>query len=58
MRVRLICGTDDPFLVEAREAVAVLKTAGTPVEWIETPGGHDWSTWRDHLRHVLSWLFR
>jgi enterochelin esterase-like enzyme len=58
VRVRLICGTDDDLLDEARQAATVLKAAGAAVDWIETPGGHDWSTWRDHLRHVLPWLFR
>jgi len=58
VRVLLLCGADDPFLDEARQAVTVLKAAGAAVEWVETPGGHDWSTWRDHLRHVLPRLFR
>ena len=28
------------------------------VEWTETPGRHDWNTWRDHLARVLPLLFR
>jgi enterochelin esterase family protein len=58
VRVTLLCGTDDPFLEEARQAPATLKSLGTAVEWVETPGAHDWSTWRDHLGRVLPRLFR
>jgi enterochelin esterase family protein len=58
VRVRLLCGTRDPFLEEARRAVGVLRALGVPVEWTETPGAHDWSTWRDHLGRVLPQLFR
>jgi enterochelin esterase family protein len=58
VRVHLLCGVDDPFLVDARHALAVLRTFEVSVEWTETPGGHDWSTWRDHFRRVLPHLFR
>lgn len=57
VRLFLLCGTDDAFLAEARQARTVFKTLGATVEWTETPGGHDWATWRDHLARVLP-LFR
>jgi enterochelin esterase family protein len=58
VRVHLLCGADDPFLAEAGQAPAVLRTFGVPVEWTETPGTHDWSTWRDQLGRMLPRLFR
>lgn len=58
VRVLLLCGSRDPFLGEARQAPDVLREVGVPVDWIETPGAHDWSTWRDHLAQALPKLFR
>jgi enterochelin esterase family protein len=58
VRVLLVCGREDPFLLEARQAQPVLRNLGVAAEWIETPGRHDWSTWRDQLRLVLPRLFR
>ncbi len=57
VRFHVLCGADDPFLVEARQARDVLQQSGSTVEWMETTGGHDWSTWRDHLGRVLPRLF-
>lgn len=54
----LLCGSRDPFLGEARQASEVLRGFGVRVDWIETPGAHDWRTWRDHLARVLPKLFR
>jgi enterochelin esterase-like enzyme len=28
------------------------------VQWKETPGGHNWSNWRDYLRDFAPLLFR
>lgn len=58
VRVLLLCGTEDPFLGEARRAQADLQTLGVAVEWTETPGRHDWPTWRDYLSRVLPRMFR
>jgi enterochelin esterase family protein len=58
VRVRLLCGRDDQFLTEARQAVDVLRRSGVDVEWKETAGAHDWSTWRAQLVQVLPTLFR
>lgn len=56
--VRLLCGADDALLDEARQALTALQSLGASVEWTETAGGHDWSTWRNHLGRVLPLLFR
>lgn len=56
--VLLLCGADDPFIAEAHQAVAQLKAVGVDAEWTETPGAHNWATWREHLRRVLPRLFR
>lgn len=53
VRLSLLCGADDPFLTESKQALSALKTLGITAEWTETPGSHDWSTWRDHLARVL-----
>lgn len=58
VRVWLYCGTRDPFLDLGREALTTLQSLGIAVELIETPGAHDWTTWRDHLGRVLPRLFR
>jgi enterochelin esterase-like enzyme len=58
VRLSLLCDADDPFLTEAKQALAALKMLGIAAEWTETTGGHDWSTWRNHLVRVLPWVFR
>lgn len=58
VRVHLLCGTGDPYLADARRALADLQSLGAKVEWTETPGTHDWSAWRDHLTRILPRLFR
>jgi enterochelin esterase family protein len=55
--VHLFCGGDDPFRDGARGALAVLRAGGASVDWTETAGGHDWSTWRSHLGRALPLLF-
>ena len=57
VRLFLLCGSDDPYLGEARQALTAFQAVRATAEWIETPGGHDWATWRDHLGRVLPRLF-
>ncbi len=58
VRVHLLCGFEDSLRDEARQALTVLEGFGVPTEWTDTPGGHDWPAWRDHLARVLPRLFR
>lgn len=56
--VWLYCGSADPFLADARRVRDQLQTLGRRADWIETPGAHDWPTWRAHLELALRRLFR
>jgi putative tributyrin esterase len=49
----IVCGTDDGFLKANREFVALLREKSIPVEYRESPGGHDWDYWDDELKNVL-----
>jgi len=39
------CGTEDFLLDENRKMHAFLVEKGIPIEYIETPGAHDWKFW-------------
>jgi enterochelin esterase family protein len=54
---RLWCGTSDPFFAEARLAYDQLRSLGLTAGWRETPGAHDWATWRSHLAELMQALF-
>lgn len=50
------CGTDDQNLEENRHFRDVALAAGLPLEYDESPGGHDWACWDAQIRRVLEWL--
>lgn len=60
-QIRLLwiaCGVDD-FLIEPnRQFHAMLKTKQIKHTYIETPGAHTWSNWRQYLTELLPLLFR
>jgi enterochelin esterase-like enzyme len=47
------CGTEDIFLEENREFATHLKTLGTPHEYEEYPGGHDFAYWDIHVQEAI-----
>jgi enterochelin esterase-like enzyme len=51
------CGTEDPLLPSNRSFIAWLKQGGVPVTAVETPGGHDWTVWRDRFIQFAPLLF-
>ncbi|GAA1511527.1 S-formylglutathione hydrolase FrmB [Agromyces terreus] len=50
------CGSDDENLEENRRFRDVAAAAGLPLEYSESPGGHDWHHWDQQIRRVLEWL--
>ncbi len=52
------CGTEDELIKPNRLFVAWLRTKGLAPVAIETPGIHNWPTWRDNLVHFAPLLFR
>jgi len=49
----IVCGTDDGFLEGNRDFAAMLREKLIPVEYRESPGGHDWDYWDRELKNVL-----
>ncbi len=54
----LHCGLDDieRFLGLTRGAAGLLTERGITHELVTTPGGHDWTTWRQVSEQWLRWL--
>ena len=55
-RLRIDCGSDDPYLAQNRAFKAALDSLGWPVEYTEWPGSHSWDYWRRHSVESLNWL--
>ena len=54
----IACGTDEAeSLAPTRKLVAWLKAKGLRPTAIETPGIHNWHTWRDNFVHFAPLLF-
>lgn len=51
------CGASDGLLSANRQVVAWLKSKGTPVEAVETAGGHEWMVWRKNLVEFAQKIF-
>jgi enterochelin esterase family protein len=51
------CGIEDPLLASNRNFITWLKHNGVAPTVIETPGGHDWTVWRDRFVHFAPLLF-
>jgi enterochelin esterase-like enzyme len=52
-------GRDDTLTGPGERAfTAALRTAGITHTVVETPGRHEWTVWRHHLRDILPLLFR
>ena len=51
-------GATDIAKPQSEKVIALLKRHGMTVQWKETPGGHNWSNWRDYLRDFAPLLFR
>jgi enterochelin esterase family protein len=51
-------GATDIAKPQSEKVIAMLKRHGMTVQWKETPGGHNWSNWRDYLRDFAPLLFQ
>ncbi|HKS81495.1 MAG TPA: alpha/beta hydrolase-fold protein [Candidatus Acidoferrales bacterium] len=52
------CGKDDRLLSDDQKARDYLESKGIKVEWVETPGRHQWQVWRRNLINLAPKLFQ
>jgi|SRR5579863_1803883 len=52
------CGKDDHLLAADQKARDYIESKGIKVEWVETPGRHQWQVWRRNLINFAPQLFR
>lgn len=52
------CGTADPRYAGHLNLMDQLRTLGIHAEFHASPGGHEWSVWREQLHELLPALFR
>jgi enterochelin esterase-like enzyme len=56
LRSRTQASAED--LVEAnRGMLPIFRSSGMKINYVESPDGHSWESWRDHLGPGLCWLF-
>jgi enterochelin esterase family protein len=48
---------EPPFIPAHQRFAALLKTKRLPCLYQELPGGHNWTSWRAHLKDLLTFLF-
>lgn len=53
----LACGTEDQLITENRAYHQFLVENDYSHEYVETPGGHDWSYWNQTIEESLNWLY-
>jgi enterochelin esterase-like enzyme len=56
-RLFISCGVYEELIMRNRSMVPVFTEAGMEVRYVESRAGHNWESWRDHLRDGLSWIF-
>jgi enterochelin esterase-like enzyme len=49
----LRCGSEDDLVASNRALVAALQTHGTPIEYVETTGGHTFQLWSNQIEAML-----
>ena len=52
------CGTSDSRIEPTRRTVQRFREAGLNVDYIEYPGGHEWSFWRRTLQDFVQKIFK
>lgn len=50
------CGTEDFLYADNRRFLAHARQLGIPVDYRESPGGHDWALWDQYIEQVLQWI--
>jgi len=56
--VWLSTGVDDRLMPNTKSTVEMLRTHGFTPEFVESPGGHTWLSWRDYLIAFAPRLYR
>lgn len=54
--IYMACGTEDFLIKENRAFNQFLKDEGVAVEYIESPGNHNWDFWNHYLEPSIQWL--
>lgn len=54
--IYMACGTEDFLIEENRAFHQFLKDEDVAVEYIESPGAHDWDYWNYYLEPSIQWL--
>ncbi len=52
----MACGTEDFLINENRAFHEFLQRENVPVQYIETPGVHDWAFWNQFLEPSIQWM--
>ena len=55
-QVYMACGSEDFLLEKNREMKKKLETLGVQLDYVETPGTHDWVFWNKHLEPAIRWV--
>lgn len=56
--IYMACGTEDFLISENRAFHQFLMNEEVPVEYIESPGVHNWEFWSYYLEPSIQWLLR
>ena len=53
----LSCGAYEDLVEANRGMLPIFRGTGMKINYVESPDGHSWEAWRDHLGTGLCWLF-
>ena len=56
--IYMACGTEDFLIEENRSFYSFLKEEKVAVDYIESPGVHDWAFWNKYLEPSIQWLLK
>lgn len=56
--IYMACGTEDFLIEENRAFYQFLKNEAVDVEYIESPGAHNWDFWNYYLEPSIQWLLK
>lgn len=57
-KIYMACGTEDFLIEENRSFYRFLKEESIDVEYIESPGTHNWDFWNRYLEPSIQWLLQ
>jgi putative tributyrin esterase len=50
------CGTEDFLIEHNRKFASHCRDISLPLEYSESPGGHEWQRWDEQIQKVLKWI--